>query len=42
MKKLTIQQFAQNIRKKRPGVYDDLSDNDLVFKWLKTYNDSTE
>ena len=37
MKKLTIQQFAQNIRKKRPGIYDDLSDNDLVFKWLKTY-----
>jgi hypothetical protein len=37
MKKLTIQQFAQNIRKKRPGMYDDLSDNDLVFKWLKTY-----
>jgi len=38
MKKLTIQQFAQNIRKKRPGMYDDLSDNDLVYKWLKKYN----
>ena len=37
MKKVTIQQFAQDIRKKRPGIYDDLSDNDLVFKWLKTY-----
>ena len=37
MKKVTIQQFAQDIRKKRPGIYDDLSDNDLVFKWLKKY-----
>jgi len=37
MKKLTIQQFAQTIRNKRPGKYDDLNDNDLVFKWLKTY-----
>lgn len=38
MKKLTIQQFAQTIRKKYPSKYDGISDNDLVFKWLKTYN----
>jgi hypothetical protein len=37
MKKFTIQQFADNIRKNYPKKYDDLSDNDLVFKWLKVY-----
>lgn len=37
MKKLTIQQFAQTIRKKYPGKYDDIDDNGLVFKWLKKY-----
>jgi len=37
MKKLTIKEFADNIRKNYPKKYDDLSDNDLVFKWLKVY-----
>jgi hypothetical protein len=38
MKKLTIKQFADRIREKYPKKYDDLSDNDLVFKWLKVYH----
>ena len=37
MKKYTIQQFADVIRKKYPGKYDSITDNDLVFKWLKKY-----
>lgn len=37
MKKYTIKEFAQLIRKKYPKAYDTLSDNDLVFKYLKKY-----
>jgi hypothetical protein len=37
MKKYTISEFAKVIRNKYPGKYDSVSDNDLVFKWLKVY-----
>jgi hypothetical protein len=37
MKKYTKPEFAQKIRKKYPGSYDDLSDDKLVELWLKKY-----
>ncbi len=41
--KYTIHEFAQEIRKKFPGDYDDLTDNKLVELWLCKYpNDSSK
>ena len=41
--KYTIYEFAQEIRKKFPGDYDDLTDNKLVELWLRKYpNDSSK
>ena len=37
MKKYTISEFAQKIRAKYPGSYDDLSDKKLIELWLKKY-----
>lgn len=35
--KYSIEEFAQEIRKLYPGDYDDLSDRELVDKWLRRY-----
>jgi len=37
MKLYTISEFAQKIRAKYPGSYDDLSDKKLIELWLKKY-----
>jgi hypothetical protein len=37
MKQYTEKEFANNIRSKYPGSYDDLSDVDLVELWLKKF-----
>jgi hypothetical protein len=37
MKQYTISEFAQKIRAKYPGSYDDISDKKLIELWLKKY-----
>jgi hypothetical protein len=37
MRKYTVTEFANDIRAKHPGSYDDLSDEKLVELWLKKY-----
>jgi hypothetical protein len=39
MKKYTVKEFANEIRTKHPGSYDDLSDEKLVELWLKKFPD---